>query len=329
MPGLPTETGLMKVSVSANSSKVPGNKPRIPLLLMPLQKSIVIGCDDTVTLSAVLKNIRETSAFAYNIISAARTADLLGITRSLNPDLVILCFRNNQPVLNDFNGIVQNPGLPIMCLGRRDDAETLWWNPAQIVFTSSLEHVQREDYLTARIQSIFLLGARKEAVQPVRATFAEPVTQRQPSPAGGGELSRYVMELDQKVEVLTKVKDRIAGLYPEVNDTTRVELMSIVNSIKASANDTKLWDDFKVYFDRTNPGFLMTLANKHPELTPMDLKYCCYLKMNMSNDDIRSLLGINQESVRTHKYRLKKKMDLPREQDLVAYLRTVDERFSV
>jgi DNA-binding CsgD family transcriptional regulator len=292
---------------------------------MPLQKSIVIGCDDTVTLSAVLKNIRPNSSFAYNVISAARTADLLGIVRSLSPDLVILCFRNNQLVLNNFTGTVKTPALPIMCLGRKSESDALRWNSSQIVFTSSLDHVHERDYLTARIQSILLLGVQTAEKAPAATTLAEAAMQRHVSATGSSDLSRYVMELDQKVEVLAKVKDRIAGLYPDVNDSTRAELMSIVNSIKASANDTKLWDDFKVYFDRTNPGFLMTLANRHPELTPMDLKYCCYLKMNMSNDDIRSLLGINQESVRTHKYRLKKKMDLPRDQDLLAYLRSVDK----
>jgi len=38
--------------------------------------------------------------------------------------------------------------------------------------------------------------------------------------------------------------------------------------------------------------------------------------MNMSNDDIRALLGISQESVRTHKYRLKKKLSLGKDQSL-------------
>jgi len=139
-------------------------------------------------------------------------------------------------------------------------------------------------------------------------------------------LSRYVLELDQKIEVLVRIKDRIVDLYPRVEDSIRVELISIVNSIKVSANDNKLWDDFKLYFERTNPNFLFLLAQKHPDLTPKDLKYCCYLKMNMSNDDIRNLLGINQESVRTHKYRLKKKMDLPKDQDLITYLRAVDRK---
>ena len=133
------------------------------------------------------------------------------------------------------------------------------------------------------------------------------------------------MELDQKVDVLLKIKERIGELYQNVDDRTRTELISIVNTIKISANDYKLWDDFKLYFEEINPGFLQQLTKAYPALTSIDLKYCCYLKMNMSNDDIRNLLGINQESVRTHKYRLKKKMSLARDQDLAAHLRAVDQ----
>ena len=98
--------------------------------------------------------------------------------------------------------------------------------------------------------------------------------------------------------------------------------MSIVNTIKMSRNDRKHWDDFKHYFEDINPSFLKHLSTKFPCLTAKDLKYCCYLKMNMSNEDIRLILGINQESVRTHKYRLKKKMVLAKHQDLRNYLQT-------
>jgi DNA-binding CsgD family transcriptional regulator len=46
--------------------------------------------------------------------------------------------------------------------------------------------------------------------------------------------------------------------------------------------------------------------------------------MNMTNDDIRALLGINIESVRTHKYRLKKKLFLSKEKSVRSFLQTVN-----
>jgi len=256
------------------------------------------------------------SVVPHTTVSAVRASDLISIARSMRPDLVILCFRNNQHVLNDLDLFLKRPDIPVVCLGGHSESDQLSWNSNSIVFSYPLEYIHHKDYLGSRINSIFLLRNGYEA--PVeslgKAAMIPDITQN---------LSRYVMELDQKVEALMKVKDRIAHLYPRVDDPTRAELMSIVNSIKLAANDNKLWEDFKLYFERTNPNFLLMLVKKHPGLTPKDIKYCCYLKMNMDNDDIRTLLGINQESVRTHKYRLKKKLVLPKDQDLRSYLRSV------
>ena len=85
----------------------------------------------------------------------------------------------------------------------------------------------------------------------------------------------------------------------------------------------ELWNDFKVFYEEADPNFLLALGAKYPFLTPVDLKYCCYLKMNMTNDDIRQVFGISLESVRTHKHRLKKKLALSKDTDLNLFLRTI------
>jgi DNA-binding CsgD family transcriptional regulator len=290
---------------------------------MLTEKLIAIGCDDNASSSAILDKLKETAMFSYNIISATMASGLTSVLRSMKPDLIILCFRNNQHVLAGLTTFIEQPEIPVLCLTRRFECETLGWNKNHIVFTCQLEHIHHTAYLSSRINSIFLLKKEPSAAHPVN-TFADSAIAAAESDQTRN-LSRYVMELDKKVDVLLKVKERIGELYPRVDDHTRTELTSIVNSIKISANDHKLWDDFKLYFEQTNPDFLLLLTRKYPSLTSIDLKYCCYLKMNMSNDDIRNLLGINQESVRTHKYRLKKKMALARDQDLITYLRSVDE----
>jgi DNA-binding CsgD family transcriptional regulator/response regulator RpfG family c-di-GMP phosphodiesterase len=289
---------------------------------MNADKLIVIGCDETAALSTILNSMR---GFSYHIVSATKMSDLIGIVKSLNPDLVIINFRSNQFALNDFITFIRRPEIPILCLTRKQEQESLSWSDTLIVFTYPYESMGNEKYLRSRINSIFLLkeSASKNTTDITLARAA--IHQDKESNEEGRNLSRYVLELDQKVEILLKVKDRIANLCGKVDDHVRGELTSIVNSIKKSANDHKLWEDFKLYFEQTDPDFLKVLSKKYPVLTPVDLKYCCYLKMNMSNDDIRNLLAINQDSVRTHKYRLKKKMSLGKEQDLRSYLKAVGQ----
>jgi DNA-binding CsgD family transcriptional regulator len=282
------------------------------------KKSIVIGCDDIMILTMILNTISTISDYTFSTVSVSRGVDLNNTINSLNPDLVILGFKKNQFLLNDNNFNSYKRDIPILYLTQNYECESLCWSKQSIVFTYPFNQINNADFLIYRIQSIFLL--KKTGLQSKPATsLTEAAFQKNNT----HKLSHYVMELDQKIEVLLKVKERISYLYPNVDDATRIELMSIVNSIKTVANDNKLWDDFKIYFEQSNPNFLLALAKKHPSLSSRDLKYCCYIKMNMSNNDITNLLGINQESVRTHKYRLKKKLTLRKEEDIISYLRTV------
>lgn len=289
---------------------------------MAEEKLIAIGCDDTENLSSILYTIGNTPVFHHHLITATRVSDLIGSSKSSDPDLVILCFRNNRQALNDLRSFLKKPEIPILCLLSRFESEIQYLSANSIVFTCPLEYVKNKEYFNSRINSIFLLRNTNPKPSP-RHSFLTPARNQSSPSSSSRNLSRYVLELDQKVEVLQKVKNRIADLFPKVDGPTKAELISIVHSIKMSANNKDLWEDFKLFFEETDPNFLLTLARKYPFLTPIDLKYCCYLKMNMTNDDIKNIFGISLESVRTHKYRLKKKMALSKDEDLTNYLRAV------
>lgn len=272
-------------------------------------------------LSVLLHSLSALTFFSHHIVSASRASDLVYIAGSITPDLIILCFNNNQHVLENIESVIKKPEIPILCVNASPESEPIQWNPETIVFSCQLQHIEREGYLQSRLNSIFLM--KREADLPVKTDFPKKNTPEDSSSGYYSDLSRYALELDQKANVLSNVSKKITDLYPEVDDKTRIALNSIVNGIRMSTNNTKLWEDIKLYFEMTDPEFLLTIAKKHPDLTAIDLKYCCYLKMNMSNDDIRSLLGINQESVRTHKYRLKRKLEIPKDMDLSLYLKSV------
>lgn len=279
-------------------------------------KTIVIGSDDAGNLVTILSCIREGQHYDLQMLTASRLVDLISITNDAQPDLIIINFKDNQTALNNINEHIKKAAIPVLCLDIKNQYSILNWDINSIVFVYPFEMVKKEFYLISRINSIFLLKSNRNVGRNNgEASFV--------SDKNNNEMSRYVMELDRKKEILYKVKDRIKALYPNVNNPIRSELMSIVNFIKATSNDQKLWDDFKLFFEHTNQDFLRELTKKHPVLTPTDLKYCCYLKMNMSNHDIREVFGINQESVRTHTYRLKLKMALSKEEDLRYYLRSV------
>jgi DNA-binding CsgD family transcriptional regulator len=218
--------------------------------------------------------------------------------------------------------LVNRIKIPVLCLISKFETEMEYLSLNSSVFTYPLEHIKNVEYLNSRIRSLFFLGANGPMEQ-ASSSMAEAAYKKN-DPSDKRYLSRYVLELDQKVEILSKIKNKITGLSGLADNPVRNELLSIVNAIKRSLSNKDLWEDFKLFYQEADPDFLLLLARKYPFLTAVDLKYCCYLKMNMTNDDIRKIFGISLESVRTHKHRLKKKMALSKEQDLLSFLRSIN-----
>ena len=62
------------------------------------------------------------------------------------------------------------------------------------------------------------------------------------------------------------------------------------------------------------------LKQEFADLTPADLQLCAYLKMNLSSKEIASLLNITLRGVEIRRYRLRKKLHLDHNTNLVEFI---------
>lgn len=284
--------------------------------MISTHKNILVGSETSSSLAAIIKSLQEVDH--YSCITATRISDIIQLSKSIQPALIILSFRDNQSVINALTTYDKESVIPILCLKQKNEYRNLRIQDDKIVFIQSYEYMTQDNNLSTNVKGLLKLVQHTETQKSTYSIAQKTIVHKQKNK----DLTRYVLELDQKKLILDKIKDRIKQLCADVDTATRTKLMSIVNTIKMTRTDKKHWEDFKIYFENINPNFLKELSKKYPCLTAKDLKYCCYLKMNMSNEDIRYILGINQESVRTHKYRLKKKMVLSKNQDLRQYLQS-------
>lgn len=282
-------------------------------------RTILIGCDELSHLSIMLNALSQPTFNNYAVLTFSRPDQLL---RSVAPNkiaLVILGFKENQFVVNEFYSRSAHKSVSLFCFTRENNM-SLNWPAGTNVFTYPLSLALSESSIASRLSSVLSLinkpaGGSLQSFVPV-----------QNGSVGVRDLSRYALELDQKNAVLDKIKAQVEAIAINASKHVRSDLRSILMMIKQAKSDQRYWNEFKEYFNRMNPGFFQTLSQKHPSLTAKDLKYCCYLRMNLSNNEITRLMGINQESVRTHKYRLKKKMALSKEENLEHYLIRVNSR---
>ncbi len=84
--------------------------------------------------------------------------------------------------------------------------------------------------------------------------------------------------------------------------------------------DDEYWKLFQENFDLIHKQFFRHLREKYPSLTSTDLKFCAYLRLNLSTKDIANMSGLSIRGVEGARYRLRKKLDLKEGDDLAAFL---------
>jgi len=119
------------------------------------------------------------------------------------------------------------------------------------------------------------------------------------------ELRKEIMEID--IEFGTKNKQ----LSIKLN-----ELKSKVsNKVKNEA-----WQQFDSYYQQSNPEFFKNLTAQFNDLSPAEIKICAFLRLNLNTKDIASILCLSIDTIKTLRYRLRKKLNLNTDENLYNFL---------
>ncbi len=129
------------------------------------------------------------------------------------------------------------------------------------------------------------------------------------------ELAISTMSIIKKNEVLSSIKKELKSKELESKDMT-----PIIKLIDKNINNTKDWQFFEEAFNNADQHFLDKVKKVHPKLTPNDLRFCAYLRLNLSSKEIAPLLNISVRSVEIKRYRLRKKMNLTHSESLVNHI---------
>ena len=70
-------------------------------------------------------------------------------------------------------------------------------------------------------------------------------------------------------------------------------------------------------------GFLGMLATRFPQLSSSERRVCALLRLDLSSKEIALILSCATETVKTHRRRIRRKLDLPKDRSLAGFLQMV------
>lgn len=136
------------------------------------------------------------------------------------------------------------------------------------------------------------------------------------------QLTTTAMQLIKDNEFIKEIQIKIQKAIDHKNPSKK--LNNIINMIDKALSHNDSWDKFEYHFDQVHGNYLKKLLDNDIKLSPREIKLAAFLRMNMSSKEIATMLNITTRGVELARYRLRKKLKLEREQNLVEYLIELD-----
>ena len=137
------------------------------------------------------------------------------------------------------------------------------------------------------------------------------------------ELTLNVMNLIRKNELMLDFSNRLVQIGENTTDgRTGSDIMQLINSMEQNANNN-VWEEFELRFNQVHSNYYERLLSRFPDLSPGDLKLCALLKLNLSSKEICELSGQRPSTLDMARYRLRKKLGLTSQDNLVTFLSQV------
>ncbi len=135
------------------------------------------------------------------------------------------------------------------------------------------------------------------------------------------EMASSAMHLVKKGELLSKIKSELTQVMKGLDNPQAItDLKKMTKTLHEDDNMDKEWENFAKHFDKVHSNFVVDLKEKHPAITPNELKLSAYLRMNLSTKEIAQLMNISVRGVEISRYRLRKKLGIASEINLFDYL---------
>lgn len=229
--------------------------------------------------------------------------------REIMPDLILMDWQmpgidgiRAVEILKEDEATAQIPVIMITCYSEKDYLEKAF--QAGVV-----------DFIRKPFDNIELL-VRVKSVLAIRDYYNKMVE------AQKRETVALSMQKVQSEEFRNKVVNDLKQLKSQcATDLSNVSV-SIDRMIRdiQSEGTASSWNQIEQRIKDTDQQFFRSIGEKHPNLTPAEMKLCLYLRMNLSTKEISGLTFQTYDSVRIARTRLRKKLNLSNDENLVGYI---------
>lgn len=178
------------------------------------------------------------------------------------------------------------------------------WN--NIRYLEKLKRKEEEMNHLNQIEQIEKDTENKLKIQDYEKHILEIQVQTKASEVAGKSLSiAKQSEMIESIEYILSTENDVSQLKSKIK-----------KAIKSNSINKNEWQIFEKNLMKSHEDFVHNLTQLYGNLTSKDIKLCIYLRMNLASKEIAPLMNISYRGVELHRYRLRKKLNISKEENL-------------
>lgn len=138
------------------------------------------------------------------------------------------------------------------------------------------------------------------------------------------QLSNVAINVVRKNEILEEIRDELQHVKGEMGqELPNIHYNKLLNSIERNVSGKEDWKLFEDNFDEVHDEFFKRIKQLCPSVSPSELRLAACLRMNLSTKEMAPALGISNRGVEIKRYRLRKKLGLAIEINLIEFMMNI------
>jgi tetratricopeptide (TPR) repeat protein/DNA-binding CsgD family transcriptional regulator len=132
-----------------------------------------------------------------------------------------------------------------------------------------------------------------------------------------GELASMALAVSQKNALIERLNQKLSELASQDDLSYSVRCQTMMHEIELlKQTGENQWEHLQKQFESMDAGYEQRLLERYPTLSTVELKICLLMRLNLTTKDIASILWASPRTVETHRYSIRKKMSLGKDENL-------------
>jgi tetratricopeptide (TPR) repeat protein/DNA-binding CsgD family transcriptional regulator len=138
-----------------------------------------------------------------------------------------------------------------------------------------------------------------------------------------GDLDDVESALERRDAFIATLRREIDEVATDLAGASASRVQAIGERLRHRLDDERSWQGFTAGFENVHPGFLRSLARRSPGLTRMEIKICVLMRLDLTTKEMSELLFTSPRTIHGHRFNIRRKLDLKRDDDLAEALGTL------